>query len=370
MPGFNRPARRDFLSSAVLAAASIGLAGNSQQLVAQSTSSSSPSKARKIKIGQIGTGHAHASKLSVYRSSSDYEVVGAVEPDAELRRRAESQPLYQGLKWMSQAELLDTPGLDAVLVETRVRDLLATAYACVSAGKHVHIDKPAGESLPKFKAILDLAAKQNLLVQMGYMYRYNPGVVLLKQFLKQGWLGEIFEIHTVMSKVIPKEGRPELEEYRGGIMFELGCHIMDLVIGVLGKPLSIASYNLHSSRLTDSLLDNMLAVLSYPRATATVKTTCLEVDGGERRHFVVCGTEGTFHIQPLDNPAVRVTLSTPRGEYRKGYQDIVLPKYTRYVDDAADMARIIRGEKETDFPYEHDLTVQTAVLQASGLPTS
>jgi hypothetical protein len=30
------------------------------------------------------------------------------------------------------------------------------------------------------------------------------------------------------------------------------------------------------------------------------------------------------------------------------------------------MARIIRGEKETDFSYDHDFTVQRTILQASG----
>ena len=55
---------------------------------------------------------------------------------------------------------------------------------------HIHLDKPAGESLPQFKRILDEAAKKHLLVQMGYMYRYNPGVVMLRDFLKRGWLGD------------------------------------------------------------------------------------------------------------------------------------------------------------------------------------
>ena len=72
----------------------------------------------------------------------------------------------------------------------------------------------------------------------------------------------------------------------------------------------------------------MLAVLTYPRATATVKSSALEVEGGDRRHLVVCGTEGTFHIQPLDNPAARVSLSQARGEYKKGTQDVRFPKYT------------------------------------------
>jgi predicted dehydrogenase len=269
---------------------------------------------------------------------------------------------------MTREQLLNTAGLQAVLVETRVRDSLDAAEACVAAGMHVHLDKPAGESLPQFQRILAEAQRKNLLVQMGYMYRYNPAVVLLRAFLKQGWLGDVFEIHTVMSKVIDAEGRRALTEYRGGLMFELGCHILDLVVGVLGEPDDVTSVAQHASTYDDTLLDNMLAVLQYPRAVATVKSSAMEVEGFARRHFVVCGTEGTFHIQPLDDPAVQLALSAPRSDYRAGVQDVTFPKYVRYVGDAADMARIIRGEKESDFPYSHDLAVQRTLLQACSLP--
>ncbi len=325
-------------------------------------------KPKRIKIGQIGVGHAHASKLSVYRASADYEVVGVVEPDEALRKQAENAPAYRDLKWLTREQLLATPGLQAVLVETRVRDLLDNAEACVSAGMHTHIDKPAGESLPQLKRIHDIAAKKKLMVQMGYMFRYNPAVVLLRDFLKKGWLGEVFEVHAVMSKVVPAAERKRLADYRGGIMFELGCHVLDLVVGVLGKPKEVVAFNQHSSSLDDKLLDNMLAVLSYPRATASIKSSAIEVEGGDRRHLVVCGTEGTFHIQPLDNPAARVSLSKAQGEYKKGTQEVKFPKYSRYVDDAADMARVIRGEKSFDFAPEHDLAVQETLLRACGLP--
>jgi len=326
-------------------------------------------KKPRIKIGQIGVGHAHASKLSVYRASSDYEVVGIVEPDEALRKRATDAAPYRELKWVTREELLRTPGLQAVLVETRVRDLLDNAEACVAAGMHIHIDKPAGESLPQLKRILDSATKQKLLVQMGYMFRYNPAVVLLRDFLKKGWLGEVFEVHAVMSKVVDPGSRKQLAQYPGGIQFELGCHVLDLVIGILGRPKDVTAFNLHSSSLEDKLLDNMLAVLSYPRASATVKASAMEVEGFDRRHLVVCGTEGTFHIQPLDNPAARISLSQARGEYKKGTQNVTFPKYNRYAGDAADMARIIRGEKQSDFSAEHDLIVQETLLKACGLST-
>jgi len=321
----------------------------------------------RIKIGQIGVGHGHATKLAVYRRSPDYEVVGVVEPDEVLRKRAESQPAFKDLKWMTREELLNVPGLQAVLVETRVRDLLDNAEACVAAGKHVCIDKPAGESLPQFRRNLESATRQKLLVQVGYMYRYNPAVMLLRELLKKGWLGEVFEVHAVMSKVVDAASRKELATYKGGIMFELGCHIIDLVVGVLGKPNEVVGHAQHISKIDDKLADNMLAVLTYPRALATVKSSALEVEGFERRHFVVCGTEGTFHIQPLDNPSARVALSAARGEYKKGYQDVKFPKYERYVADAADMARIIRGEKASDFSPQHDLAVQETLLRACGM---
>jgi predicted dehydrogenase len=321
-----------------------------------------------IRYGQIGVGHAHATKMSVYRNSSDYEVVGVAEADPELRKRFTDHAAYRDLKWMTEEELLNTPGLQVVGVETKVRDLLPTAGKCIAAGKHVHIDKPAGESLPKFRGILDEASRKHLAVQMGYMYRFNPAVLFMKDCLKKGWLGEPFEVHTVMSKVVPASSRKSLADYPGGIMFELGCHILDLAVGVLGNPGSVQSVRQHAANIDDSLVDNMLATLTYPKAIATVKSSAMEVEGFARRHFVVCGTEGTFHIEPLDRPNVRVAFSTARSKYKKGYQTVEFGSYSRYTGDAADLAAIIRGEKDPDFSYDHDLAVQETLLKACGMP--
>jgi len=324
--------------------------------------------APKIKYGQIGVGHAHANKIAVYRESDDYEVVGVVEPDAKLREAAERTAAYRDLPFVSEEQLLNTPGLQVVGVETKVRDLLATAERCVAAGMHVHLDKPAGASLPQYRKILDEAAMRHVAVQMGYMYRYNPAILLLKDLLNKGWLGEIFEVHTVMSKLGNAALRAEVAEFSGGTMFELGCHLIDLVHGVLGAPDNVQPFARHSAAVDDDLQDNMLAVFEYPRATATVRTTVLEVDGFARRHLAVCGTEGTLHIQPLDNPSAKLTLLRPHGKYKKGPQEITFPRHSRYVGDAADLAKVVRHEKDPDFGYEHDFAVQKSVLLAANMP--
>lgn len=325
----------------------------------------------KIRIGQIGTAHGHAAgKLEVYRKSADFEVVGIAEPDVQLKKRAETQAAFRDVPWMSVEQLLNVPGLQAVAIETEPRHLLNHAETCIAAGKHIHLDKPAGESLPQFRRILDTAMRSHLCVQMGYMYRYNPAVVLMKQFVTNGFLGDPFEVHCVMSKVVDDANRLKHGEYPGGMMFELGCHVIDIVVDLLGPPQTVTPYRQHVGRQPDTLQDNMLAVLGYPKAIATVKSSGIEVDGGSRRHFVVCGTEGTVHIQPLDSPRVlKATLAKERGKYQKGYREIAIEPYERYVGDAAEFAKVIRGEAILRWTPMHDLAVQETVLKASGCAT-
>lgn len=322
----------------------------------------------RIGYAQIGTGHGHAAgKMATFRKSDEYEVFGIAEPDPDMQSRLDTGEAYQDVPRLTVEQILNDDRIQVVGVETIIRNLLDTAEQCVAAGKHIHLDKPAGESLPQFKRILDDAARQHLAVQMGYMYRYHPGIVLIKKFLKLGWLGEAFELHCVMSKLAGQRLRKELLLYRGGTMLELGCHLIDSVVAILGVPDAVHAFPRHSADQDDGLIDNSLAVFEYPRATATVRTTYTEVDGFERRQFCVCGTEGTIHLQPLDSPkAARATLSQPRGAYPRGYQDIPLPKYSRYIDDVADLAKIIRHEKDADYSYEHDYQVQRAVLLAGG----
>ncbi len=356
------PTRRSFLTTAATLSASI-LADGAEKGEA----------GRKLKYLQIGTGHAHADKLSAYAESPDWEVIGIVEEDEERLRAAQKTSLYGKFPFLSLADGLATRGLDVVGIETEVRDLLHYGQIAADAGFHLHLDKPAGSDLAAFKKLLETTDAKGRVVQMGYMYRYNPAVEMLRRFLKAGWLGEIFETEAVMSKVVPAVGRKALAEYPGGMMFELGCHLIDLTVGLLGCPERVTAYPRRSqTSAKDSLMDNMLAVLEYPKATATVRSTALEVEGFSRRHFSVCGTQGSFHIQPLDRPKVTISLDRPRQSesdgrvFPKGTSVIEFePPYGRYVGDAADLARIVRGEKANPWPSSHDLCVQRTVLEAS-----
>lgn len=343
-------------------------------LIASSLAANAKARAirslKRIKVGQIGTVHAHAAgKMATLRKlSEDYEVVGIVESNPDRQRKLKGHSAYRGLKWVTEEQLLNTRGLQAVAVETDVSELVPTGMRCVSAGMHIHLDKPAGLSLTEFRALLDDATRRKLTVQMGYMFRHNPAFRFCFQAVQKGWLGEVFEVDGVISKTIDAQKRQKLAPYPGS-MFELGCHLIDTMVKVLGKPDKVMDFSRRTRPEQDNLADNQLAVFEYAQCTATIRSALIEVAGEKRRQFVVCGDRGTIEIRPLEPPRLLFALDQPRQKYERGYQEVKLPPMPgRYDDQLIELAQIIRGEEESIYPPDHDLVVQEAVLKASGAP--
>lgn len=349
--------RRTFLASSATAV-----------LAAASESSANTVNADKIKVGQIGTKHAHASgKMAAFRKFPDlFEVVGVVEPDDSQRQRVAASTTYAGLTWMSEQQLLNTAGLQAVAVETEIDDLLRVAELCIAAGKHIHLDKPAGTSLTHFRKICAAADAQDLVIQMGYMFRSNAAFRFLFHAVRSGWLGDVFLVHCEMSKKVNDATRVQLARYKGGSLFELGCHLIDAVVTVLGPPAKVNAFNRNTRPDHDNLMDNCLAVFEYPTATATVRSSVSEVEGFRRRQFHVCGTRGTISIQPLEPYRLQLTLESDTADYKRGTHEIELPASTgRYDGDFQHLAKVIRGQEPPEYDTAHDLAVQQAVLEAS-----
>jgi len=326
-------------------------------LLACGSTALAASGSSRLRIGQIGTEHAHAAgKMTAMRSLTElWEVVGVTGPKG-----------YEGVKLMTVEELLAVPDLKAVAVETTVAASCAMARRCIEAGKHVHLDKPGALKHDEFKAMRLEAEKRGLTVQMGYMLRYNPAFELLFQAVREGWLGEITEIDAAMGKLADPGTRKKIGELEGGGLFELGCHIIDAAMTILGKPASVTAFSTPAG--SDGVKDNQMAVLQYPKATAVIRCNHTDPFGGPRRRFNVTGTEGTFEILPLESGKVNLSLTKARGAYKKGTQSIQIdvPK-DRYAGEFTDLAKVVRGEKKLAWSAAHDIAVHETVLRAAGV---
>src|SRR5262245_418839 len=155
--------RRIFLQSA-LALAAIG-GGSASAGDAQNNSK------RRLKIGLLGGGHSHAfAKAKILLESPDWELVGLCEEDPTMRRRFTAA----GVRQLSQEELLASCAV--IAVESENSDHARHAKLALAADKHVHLEKPPSASLAEFHHLQALAREKKLLLQMGYMWRYHPGI--------------------------------------------------------------------------------------------------------------------------------------------------------------------------------------------------
>lgn len=322
----------------------------------------------KIRLGQLGIGHNHGeAKMLAARKRPDlFEIVGYAEEDEKWVEKRGNLEGYQGLTRMSVEEVIEKS--DALLVECDVWNLTKYAKMCIDAGKHIHMDKPMSGSLLECKELLDCAEAKGLVVQLGYMYRYNPAIQEAIRRVRNGELGEITSINAEMSTYHGARYRQWLTNYQGGIMYILGSHLLDLIVYILGEPERVVPFMKHSGFEGIDFEDNDLAVLEYEKALAKIYVSSVEVNGFGKRQFFISGTKGTVNILPIERPTV-MTWSEP-SIATKTYADMKeivdvpdLPGEARYDSMMADFYDYVKGNKENPFSYKHDYTVQKLLYE-------
>lgn len=158
--------------------------------------------------------------------------------------------------------------------------------------------------------------------------------------------------------------------FPGGQMFELGGHLIDPLVRLLGKPQRVTSYLKHDGSASDDLKDNTVAVFEYGRALALITSATLQPNASQHRTFEVLGSNGTAVVRPIEPPTLEIDLVNDAGPYRKGRQTVPLPTYQRYVGDFEELANAITNHTSLGVTPLEDLTVQEALLAASGMITS
>lgn len=312
----------------------------------------------RIPVGFLGTGYSHfKEKHKTITESPIWNLVGLCEEDDAVRA---SSPA--GARWLSAGELFAKA--EVVIVESAVQHHARDARRALLAGKHVHVEKPPADTLEGFGELLRLAAQQKRLLQVGYMWRYNPGINAALEAARKGWLGDVYLVRATMNTQAGPEQRREWARFRGGAMFEQGCHLIDPLIRLLGRPTKVSPYLKHSAGKDDLLADNTVAVFEFPRALGIITCAPLQPNAGPQRFFEILGTNGTAKVQPLEQPALTIDLGKAAGPYSAGRQEVKLPAYRRYADEFAELASAIREQKALPFSIEAEINVHEALMRA------
>jgi predicted dehydrogenase len=321
-----------------------------------------------IRAGILGTRHSHTGgKLKAMKDSPDYQVVAVCEKDPAALARAQKAPTFEGLRFVSEDELLGDSSIRLVVVECNVWDAIPWGSKVIAAGKHLHLEKPPGNQWEPFKKLVEEARRKNLLLQTGYVWRWHEGINAALEAARKGWLGDVFMVRGTMNSDRDAEQRAVEARYRGGGMFELAGHVIDRTVELLGRPKKVHTWLRHDTSFPDKLADNNLAVLEFDKALAVIMQAARMAGSGDHRSFEVIGSDGTFLIWVEANPPkMRVFLRKPQGTYRAGWQDITLPPQPRFVGDFKDLARAIKTGEPLKHSYDHELLLHETLLRASG----
>lgn len=332
---------------------------------------------RRLKVAQIGTGHDHAAAaMRTLKINGDiFELLGyAKVPEDDLAsfKWEDVKGGYRDVPEMTVDEILNYPSLDAVLIETEDRALTKYAYEAAKRGFNIHMDKPGGIEDDEFDALIDEVEKRNVVFHTGYMYRHNPAVKRLRQDVRNGKLGEIYSVEAQMNCNHPVAKRNWLEGYPGGMLYYLGCHLIDLVYTFAGEPEEIIPLSCPIGTDSVEACDFGMAVFKYKNGASFVKSTAVEPGGFFRRQLVVCGTKGTVELKPFEwlvpgHPEMVGAQMTgvreiyDRDWFTKGrYYDTEV--FDRYGVMLEAFASYVRGEEKNPFTPEYERRLHKIIL--------
>ena len=334
---------------------------------------------KPIRIAQIGINrYSHSGEIfyALQHASDLFEIAGYAIVEDERETCSEKLKDMEGYPELTVEEILNDPTIEAVAVETDEIHLLKYAQMAAEHGKHIHMEKPGSQDIIAFEQLIETVRKSGKVFHIGYMYRYNPFISDAIRRAKAGNFGQIFSVEAHMSRLDPKEKREWFASFKGGMMFYLGCHLVDLILQIQGTPTRVLPLNTVTGVDGVHTEDFGFAVLQYPNATSVIRMSGVEVGGTRRRQLVICGSERTVEIKPLERNAVGTerkymyyTEKTERyfdGAGTLVCEDSTSAPFGRYDDMLFSFAKMIRGEKKNPYTLEYELELFRVLMQCCG----
>jgi predicted dehydrogenase len=241
-------------------------------------------KAAVIGVGAMGRNHAR-----VYAELDGVQLVGVADSNKDLANDAADK--YRVKSYASYQDLLaaEKPEVVSVAVPTAMHEEVGTAV--LQAGAHALIEKPIASTVDEGKRLMALAEKVDRKLMIGHIVRFNPAMRALREKLKAGELGRIFQI--VCRRVGPFPAR--IRDV--GVVVDLAPHDIDVMRYLTGEePQTV--YAQTARRVHTEHEDLVFGMLSFPSGM----TGALEINWltpTKVRETLVLGERGMFRVDDL-----------------------------------------------------------------------
>jgi predicted dehydrogenase len=259
-----------------------------------------------VRVALVGYGLAgrvfHAPFIA---NTAGVELAAIVTSDPQRRAQAEAAHpgavLFENAAslWASAADL----GVDLAVVATPNRSHLPVALAALGAGLGVIVDKPLAATAEDGRRIVAEAERRGLFLSVFHNRRWDGDFLTVRRLIGAGELGEVWRVESRYERWRP-DRKPDAWRERadpedaGGLLADLGTHLIDQAIVLFGPPVSVYA-ELHRRRAGAEVDDDTFVALQHPGgATSHLWASSVASRSGPR--FRVLGSTAGYVVWGMD----------------------------------------------------------------------
>ena len=175
----------------------------------------------QVKVAVVGVGHLGSLHARMYSEMEGVKLVGVV--DNLLSRAEEIAQEYGSLSFPTINHIPEE--VEAVSVVVPTPEHYQVARELLERGYHLLVEKPFTQDILQAKELLRLAERNNLLVQVGHVERFNPAILAAEKVIKEP---RFIECHRQASF------QPRGTEV--GVVLDLMIHDLDIILHLVGSP--------------------------------------------------------------------------------------------------------------------------------------
>jgi len=283
----------------------------------------------KLKLGLMGYGFAGATFHAPVIARSGRTELAVIATSQAERARAD----YPDTDIVADFDaLIACADIGCIVIATPNDTHFGLARRALDAGKHVVVDKPVTLSGADAQTLARLAAQRGLLFAPFHNRRWDGDFMTLRQLIADGALGRVthFESHFDRFRPrIPQRWREEAA-HGGGLLFDLGPHLIDQALALFGAPQSLSA-TVRQQRDKAQVPDYVHLQLHYADKEVVLHASALSALPPPR--FTVHGTRGSYLINGLDVQEDQLKAGLRPGDAGFGKNP---PGWSRQVDGDRD----------------------------------
>lgn len=183
-----------------------------------------------IGAGRVGRNHSQA----ITRHVPQGKIVALVDPVEKVRNETavDFQIEYQ---YDSLDRALEETEFDAVVITTPTPTHLPLTALAAEHSKHIFLEKPMALNLEECDRIMSVVEKNNVILQLGFMRRFDPEFVVAAERIAGGEIGTPMMIKTnTHGPGLPPPWARDLRT-SNGMLAEVNSHDWDTVRWLMGS---------------------------------------------------------------------------------------------------------------------------------------